>query len=340
LGTRYSGINASMIDLLPEQAKHIPIAVMGFKVPEGVPQITFRQFLRYCWRRQWRIWHARRNIDMLVGLILRYIFRSKLILVFTSVAQRHHSWLTHFYCRHMSALISPTAAAASFLEKQAVIVSHGVNTEKFSPPKDRAAAWAERGLGGQYGIGVFGRVRPQKGTKEFVDAMIRVLPQRPQWTAVIIGETTKEFLFFKKQLHDKIRGAGLEDRIRFTGFIKRPQDIPDWYRSLSVVVCPSRVEGFGLPALEAMASGCPVVATRTGVWPQLINNGEDGYLVPCADTNALTESLLKITEDPQRVSLMGRRALEKITTQYSVQNEADGIIAVYKELFAKRGVYL
>jgi glycosyltransferase involved in cell wall biosynthesis len=340
LGTRYSGINASMVDLLPEQAKHISIAVLGFNVPDGVRQITFREFFRYCHRGQWRVWHARRNVDMLAGLILRYIFRFKLILVFTSAAQRHHSWLTRFYYHHMSGVICPTEAAASFLDRPSVVVSHGVNTEKFSPPRDRSSAWAKRGLGGRYGIGTFGRVRFRKGTEDFVDAMIRALPRRPEWTAVIIGETTKEFLLFKNQLQDKIRGAGLEDRIRFTGFIERQEDIAGWYRSLSVVVCPSRVEGFGLPALEAMASGCPVVATRTGVWPQLISGGQDGYLVPCADTNALTVAIEKITEDPQRVNLMGQRALEKVTMQYRVQIESDGIIAVYKELFAKRGVSL
>jgi mannosyltransferase len=121
------------------------------------------------------------------------------------------------------------------------------------------------------------------------------------------------------------------------GFIEKQEDIAGWYRSLSVVVCPSRVEGFGLPALEAMASGCPVVATRTGAWPQLINHGQDGYLAPCADTGALKAAIEKITEDPERASLMGQRALEKISRQYGIRNESAGIIAVYKKLFSQRG---
>src|SRR5207247_1242283 len=81
---------------------------------------------------------------------------------------------------------------------------HGVNIDVFSPPANRTATWNDRGLPGKYGIGVFGRVRPQKGTEEVVDAMIQVLPHRPDWTAVIIGETTPEFRTFQQRLRTKI----------------------------------------------------------------------------------------------------------------------------------------
>lgn len=338
LGKRFSGINASMLAVLPEQAKRIPIAAMGFHVPDGLPQISFRQFLRHCWRGQWRIWHARRNIDMLVGLILRHVLRFKLILVFTSAAQRRHSWITRFYYRHMDGVIATSSAAASFLDRPAVVVCHGVNTEKFRPPKDRSAAWAERKLPGHFGIGVFGRVRPRKGTEEFIDAMIRVLPDRPDWTAVVVGQTTKEFVPFQRRLTSKIEAAGLRSRVHFTGYLKDPEDIPRWYRSLSVVVCPSRVEGFGLPCLEAMASGCPVVATRTGAWPELITEGRDGHLVPCRDADSLADAIMKITNEPKRVNEMGEHAREKVTTHYRIQDEADGIQAVYEQLFAERDI--
>lgn len=338
LGKRFSGINASMLAVLPEQAKLIPIAATGFHVRGRIPRISFRQFLRHCWRDQWRIWHARRNIDMLVGLILRHVFRFKLILLFTSAAQRRHSWITRFYYHHTDGLIATSSAAASFLDRPAVVVCHGVDTEQFCPPKDRSTAWAERKLAGRFGIGVFGRVRPRKGTEEFVDAMIRVLPKRPDWTAVIIGQTTKEFLPFKRRLSSKIDAAGLGSRVHFTGFLKDPNEIPRWYRALSVVVCPSRVEGFGLPCLEAMASGCTVVATRTGAWPEVISEGRDGYLVPCQDMDALADAIAKVTEDQRRVHEMGKLAREKITSQYRIQDEAEGIQAVYKRLFSERGI--
>ena len=332
LGKRFSGINASMIAVMPELTRHIRIAAMGFHIPEGIPRIRFRQFWRHCRRGPWRIWHARRNIDMLAGLVLRHLLRFKLILVFTSAAQRRHSWITRFYYRHMDGLIATTSKAASFLYREAVVVRHGVDATVFSPPEDRAAAWAKRGLPGRQGIGVFGRIRPRKGTEEFVQAIIQVLPRRPEWTVVVVGQTTEEFRPFELRLRGMLKEAGLEHRVHFTGFLKDSAEIPEWYRSLRVVVCPSRVEGFGLSCLEAMASGCPVVATSTGAWPEVITEGQDGYVVPCRDVNALADAILRITEDPQRTSEMGQRAKEKISSHYRIEEEARGIFDVYRRL--------
>ena len=336
LGKHYSGINASMAAVLPELNKHVPIAAVGFHVPAGVPQISFRQLFRLARQGPWRVWHARRNVDILVGLILKRIFRFKILMAFTYVAHRPLSCITRWYARRMDALISPTAVAAAFLGKSTVVVSHGVNIDVFHPPEDRRAEWAAHGVPGQYGIGVFGRLRPQKGTQEFVEAMIRVLPQRPQWTAVLVGQTTKEFLPFGQALRFRIKEAGLADRFHFVGFLKDAKDVPAWYRAMSVVVCPSRVEGFGLPCLEAMASGCPVVATRTGAWPEVISEGEDGYLVPCRDASALADAILKATADPSRLEPMGRRAREKVATHYRIEDEAAGLLGIYRRLLATR----
>ncbi len=324
-----------MIAVLPEIAKRTGIAVLGFHIPDGIPHIGLGRFGMLCWRGPWRIWHARRNVDMLVGLILRHIFRFRLMLLFTSAAQRSHSWITRFYYRRMDAVIATTSKAASFLERSAVVIPHGVDPDRFSPPSDRASAWAARGLPGIRGIGIFGRVRPQKGTEEFVEAMIRVLPQRPGWTAVIVGQTTAEFQPFERRLRERVRSAGLENRVCFVGFLKDPADVPGWFQSVSIVVCASRREGFGLSCLEAMASGCPVVATRAGAWPELITEGEDGYLVPPGDSAALAEALLKITTDSNVLLKMAEKARQKVLSRYQIAAEADGICSVYRELFSR-----
>src|SRR5437773_10601581 len=119
LEIRYSGINASMIAVLPEQAKRIRIAALGFHIGDPIPQISVWQFCRHCWRSRWRVWHARRNIDMRVGLILRYVFRFRLLLVFTSAAQRRHSWITRCCLRRMDGLIGTSAGVASYLDRDA-----------------------------------------------------------------------------------------------------------------------------------------------------------------------------------------------------------------------------
>lgn len=337
LGRRFSGINASMIAVMPELSRHIRIAALGFHIPEGIPRIRFRPFLRHCRRGPWRIWHARRNIDMLAGLVLRHLLGFRLILVFTSAAQRRHSWITRFYYRRMDGLIATSEKAASYLTRAADVVRHGVDSGRFAPPDDRDASWARRGLPGRYGIGVFGRIRPRKGTEEFVRAMLRVLPERPGWTAVLVGQTTEEFRPFEHRLRGILAEAGLSHRVHFLGFRKDPAEIPEWYRSVSLVVCPSRTEGFGLTCLEAMSSGCPVVATSAGAWPEVITEGRDGYVVPCRDPEALAEAVLRITGDPERLAEMGRNAREKVASGFRIEDEARGILEAYRRHLARYG---
>ena len=82
--------------------------------------------------------------------------------------------------------------SASFLKRDATVIPHGVDTDCYAPPADRAAAFAEAGLPGRYAIGCFGRVRAQKGTDVFVEAMCRLLPHYPDFTAVIVGAITSD----------------------------------------------------------------------------------------------------------------------------------------------------
>jgi glycosyltransferase involved in cell wall biosynthesis len=237
----------------------------------------------------------------------------------------------------MDAVIATSAAAASYLERHATVVLHGVDVEHFAPPTDRAAEWRSRGLPGCFGIGVFGRIRPQKGSTEFIEAMIRVLPHRPEWTAVLVGQTTPEYRRYEQELRNRLAQAGLLERVHFTGFLPDRRSISEWYRALSVVVCASRVEGFGLTCLEAMASGCPVVASRTGAWPELLSEGETGFLVPPCDSVALAEAIMRLTTDPERIAAMGRRARDVVVDRHRIEDEAYGIYQVYRGLLARYG---
>ena len=106
--------------------------------------------------------------------------------------------------------------------------------------------------------------------------MIALLPEFPDWTAVVTGRVTVEHQAFARELERRVAEAGLADRIVFLGEVP---DIKLWYRRLSLYVAPSRNEGFGLTPLEAMASGSPVVASDAGAYADLIAEGETGYVV-------------------------------------------------------------
>jgi mannosyltransferase len=314
LGRRYSGVNASMGAVIPEQLKHERLAAIGRNIPQGIPTLTWGQLLRHR-RDRARIWHARRNTDMAVGILLRAL-GWKYKLVFTSAALRPKTWTTRWLIRRMDAVIATTANAASFVPVPATVVMHGVDLERFRP----GMADERENL-----IGIFGRIRENKGSADFAEAMCRLLPRHPQWKAVYIGQAESEA--YQRDLESRFRSAGIADRVMFTGFVPEA-DIPVWYRRLKLVVCASRQEGFGLPCLEAMASGCAVVATHAGAWPEIVTP-ESGRLVPCADAAAMAAAIEEVLSHTTTLGAAGRNLVEQ---RFAIANEARGIQAVYDRL--------
>ena len=222
-----------------------------------------------------RIWHARRNVEMLAGLFLN-LFGYGFALIFNSASQRENlaDPLPH---RPNGCCDRDQRDRRAIFRRPATVILHGIDVDLYSPPDDRLAAFAKTGLPGKYGIGTFGRVRRQKGSDLFVEAMCRLLPQYPDFSAVVIGLTTVDNLPFVEGLKQQIAAAGLSDRIRFLGELPI-EEVPLWYQRISIYVFASRVEGFGLTILEAMAAGDAVVATRAGAAEMIITDGEDGVL--------------------------------------------------------------
>ncbi|HEX9167764.1 MAG TPA: glycosyltransferase family 4 protein, partial [Roseiarcus sp.] len=215
------------------------------------------------------------------------------------------------------------------------VIHHGIDVDLYSPPADRRAAFAATGLPGRYGVGTFGRVRRQKGSDLFVEAMCRLLPKYPDFSAVVIGLVTVDNRPFVDGLRQRVAAAGLTERIRFLGELP-VEEVPLWYQRISIYVFASRVEGFGLTMLEAMAAGDAVVATRAGAAEMIISDGDDGVLAPVGDAGALVAALEPQMRDPNRVEAMGRRAREKVVSRFSRDREADEISAVYQKVWAAK----
>jgi mannosyltransferase len=337
LNRRYSGVTATVMALLPHQADKVAIASLGHHIPRSLPRLLWRDVLLSGWRRPakrpFRIWHARRNVEMLPGVFMRDILRQNWKLVFTSAAQRNHSAYTKWLIRRMDAVIATSPQAARFLEVPHTIIPHGVDPDRFRPAPDRASAWAEAGLPGRYGVGAFGRIRHQKGTDLFAEAMCRLLPKHPDFTAVVIGLATPDNAPFVDAIKARVAEAGIAERFVFLGEL--PSDeVPGWFARLLIHVAPQRWEGFGLTPLESMASGTAVVASHAGVFATLIENEATGLLVETGNLDALTEALDRLMSDPARAEKMGRAGRERAEAGFSIAEEAARINAIYARLWA------
>lgn len=231
----------------------------------------------------------------------------------------------------MDALIATSEGAAAMLEHPSRLIPHGVDTNRFSPDESMASLWRQSGLPGHFGIGVFGRIRPQKGTDVFVEAMIQVLPRHPGATAVLSGRVARRNAKFVQKLKQRIAAAGLSNRFVFLG--EQPSSaLPGLFRSMRLYVAPMRSEGFGLTPLEAMASATPVIATRVGAAEYLVADGETGLLVPPDDLATLVQAIEQLLRDPSHAAKLGQAGRLKALEQHDVQQEALSINALYREV--------
>nr|WP_249142190.1 glycosyltransferase family 4 protein [Bradyrhizobium diazoefficiens] len=330
LHRRYSGVTATNRMVAPRLARLFRAAWFGSDAPAGIARLGTADLLKLWRRKTPLIWHARRNNEMIAGVVLRAL-GWPLKLVFTSAAQRHHSRITRWLIRQMDAVIATSEISASFLKVKATVIPHGVDTDIYAPPQDRAAAFADSGLPGRYAIGCFGRVRAQKGTDVFVEAMCRLLPRYPDFTAVIVGQVTAEQTAFASELRKRIEAAGLQSRIVITGELPIEQ-VQRWYQRLTIYAFTSRNEGFGLTLIEAMAAGAALVAARAGAAELVVEDGVSGVLVPPGDADALEAALEPLIRDVAAATAMGARGRARVLERFSLDAEAARIGEVYRPL--------
>ena len=345
---RFTGVSGTVNALLPVQARTLPIAYLGSDMPGAVlaiqqsgerfARLSFWQALRASCSRlpdgRKRIWHVRRDPEMMLAIFLRDVLRLPILLVFTSAAKHRHSWFPRWLIANMDGVISTTPEAASYVPNTTRVVPHGISLERFSPPDNKLTVWQRTGLAGRYGIGVFGRVRPDKGSDIYVESMLELLPEFPDYTAVIAGLCQPQHEAFKQALVDKVAARGLSDRIIFLGEIA-PEAVGQWYQNVLVTVACPRYEPFGLTPLEGMACGCAVVASDTGAFKTIVNEGVTGHVVPTDDVAALVAALRLVLQEPLRAAEMGRLGRQRAEQMFSVEREAAGVAAVYAHVWGE-----
>lgn len=330
LKRRLSGVTATVVRLIPIQARLIDIVTTGPGLPAALPHMP----LGACFtlgRDRWRVWHARRNTEMVLGLLLKTVFRRRLKLLFTSAAQRRHKGFTRWLIRRMDRVVATSARAAAFLEVPHQVVMHGVDGATFHPA-DKAQLRQALGLDPDaLLVGCFGRVRAQKGVDLLVEAALTLLPSRPRVQVIFTGRVTEDQKDFHAGLVARIAAAGLSDRIRFLGELPW-EEVVRHYQALDLFTAPARWEGFGLTPLEAMACGVPVVATRVGAFETLIPP-DCGTLIETS-APALTQALAAWLDDPQALAEAGHKARAHVMAHHRIEDEAEALVQIYREMLA------
>ena len=329
----FTGVSATAAAVLRQQMDQFDLRLVGHPLPGGPDPISYREAVKLCRMpppgKPLTIWHVRRNSEMRVSIWARDVLRLPIKIVFTSAAIRRHSAYPRWLISRMDAVIATTELAASLVPHVRAVVPHGVDTARFIPARDRAAAWAATGYPGKRGVATIGRIRPEKGTDRFVDAMIDVLPKHPDATALVIGRAAKSDETFLNDLKDKIVKADLKDRFVFPGEIASSA-LPELMRSLSLVVQLPRYEGYGMTPLEGMASGVPFVATDQGYYRQFSAQGQAGVI-----TDAPAQDIHALLSDASRMTRMSVSAREIAEMHFSIDREASGIAKTYEKLWSE-----
>lgn len=331
----FTGVSATAANVIRQQMHDFDLRLVGQPLPGCPAPISLKEaraISRSHTSEKALIWHVRRNTEMRAAIWTRDVLRLPIKIVFTSAAIRLHSAFPRWLISKMDAVVATTERAADFVPHVRAVVPHGVDTEVFHPSSDRSADWAQLGHGGQIGIATIGRIRPEKGTDVFVEAMLQLLPKLPEARALIIGRAAREHQPFLKALKDKIAAAGLTERFVFTGEIPAAE-LPKVMRALHLVMQLPRYEGYGMTPLEGLASGVPFVGSEAGYYRAFASQGRAGNVVPLEDASAAAQAGLEILSQRQKWPQMAQDAREIAKHSFSSRSEADGVNAVYREFW-------
>jgi len=215
----------------------------------------------------------------------------------------------------------------TFDDSKIKVITPGVNLQVFQPG-NRSKAKEKLSLSSGKMVLYAGRVEPLKGIDIAINAISKLELNEVVDLIVVGGDSTSDTIV--AELKELARSFGIYKQVKFVGSVRQSL-LAEFYRAADALIFPSYYESFGLVALEAMASGTPVVASRVGGLPQLIKNGETGYLVPFRCPESFTEKLEVILSNPILQDAIGASA-RRDAMDYSWGNAAKKLARFYFSL--------
>ncbi|MEW5868452.1 MAG: glycosyltransferase family 4 protein [Chloroflexota bacterium] len=179
-------------------------------------------------------------------------------------------------------------------------------------------------------VGFIGRLVPEKGVEDLLDAWHLVIQKHPDSFLLIVGEDDKQGIYCSS-IREKAREIGIGDSVIFTGF---RSDIPAIMQDIDVFVLPTHQEAFGIVLIEAMAAGCKVIATDVGGIPEIVAHGINGLLVPPKRPDKLAAAILQFLSMEDSIAQeMLNAARRTVQERFSIDIQIEQLRNLYMELY-------
>jgi glycosyltransferase involved in cell wall biosynthesis len=225
--------------------------------------------------------------------------------------------------------VADSLAAAGVDRRRVTVVHSGVDCERFRAPtlKERADARGALGIaGGEFVISAVGALEQRKGHRYLIEA-IGAIAASGKFKCFIAGQGS-----IHKVLQGEIAVIRSLERIKLLG---RVDDLHELLWASDVFAMPSLKEGLGVAALEAMASGLPVIASDVGGLREVVEDDRTGIIVPPANPGKIASAIRRLAESPELRMQMGALARTRVVENYSMEQMAARTLALYRECMRK-----
>jgi glycosyltransferase involved in cell wall biosynthesis len=298
---------------------------------------AWRHLATYARRKHVDVLHAHMFGSNVWGTIVGRLARVPVVVA------HEHTWsfegepLRQLLDRELIARYSDMFLAVSQADRQKMIEIERIPPERVrflangiepQPPTPGRDLRGELGVGAGPLVGAIGALRAQKAYGTLIRAAARLREHHPNLHVLIAGEGPE-----KARLEKLIDELGLRDCVILLG---RRLDVPDILAELDLAVCASDYEGSPLAVMEYMAAGLPIVATRVGGVPDLIDDGAHGLLVEPGDPLALAAAVESLLNDRARAAELGAHARERRRREFDLNVMVHNLEALYEELLAAR----
>ena len=212
------------------------------------------------------------------------------------------------------------------------VIPLGLDLEPFLEARSRRGEFRrEMGLAAETKlIGIVGRIFPIKNHALFIESAARIAALDGAARFVVVGDGT-----LRPALEDQARQLGIAERVLFTGW---RVDLPRIYADLDVLVVSSNNEGTPLSAIEAMATSCPVVATRVGGIPDIITDEVNGRLVLPGDAEGIANAVIDLLSDSGKALRIGANAKIVARQRFDVKRLINDMDSLYRELLDEKAI--